>query len=520
MKKATAVLCKDFISGKTDDRLFGSFVEHMGATVYNGIFEPGHGEADENGFRRDVLALIRELGLSVIRYPGGNFTSGYNWEDTVGPLKERPTRLELAWKAIEPNTFGLNEFMKWISMVPAEPIMTINLGTRGVDAARNIVEYCNYEKGSYYSDLRRSHGVEEPYKIKTWCLGNELDGPWQIGAKSAEEYGRLAFEAGKVMKWVDPEIELVAVGSSNTRMAGYPEWDRKVLMETYEIADYIALHQYIDHHLIFNEVTPRSFYEGGEESVLLDTPDFLARSIHVDRQINSIVAACDYVKAVKRSKRTMYLSFDEWNSIAIKKHKDMDYTEWEIGSPYDCGAHSMEEALSFASIMMSILRRADRIKIACQSLLVNTGPMIVAQKNGVSWRNTIFYPFMHMSLYGRGNVLTNVIESPVYSSREFSEVPVIDSLAVYNGEKNELTYFAVNRSSEPVNIEIDVRDFGQVELIDHITMQDTDINSANTADNPNRVVPKQAQGTQINAGRIESTLQGYSWNVIRMKCNI
>lgn len=518
MKKAKAILSKDFVSGRTDDRLFGSFVEHMGSTVYNGIFEPGHAAADENGFRRDVLALVRELGLSVIRYPGGNFTSGYDWEDTVGPVEKRPTRLELAWKAVEPNTFGLNEFMKWINMVPATPIMTINLGTRGVDAARNIVEYCNYERGSYYSDLRRSHGVEEPYRIKTWCLGNELDGPWQIGAKTPEEYGRLACEAGKVMKWVDADIELVAVGSSNTRMAGYPEWDRKVLMETYEIADYIALHQYIDHQLIFNEVTARSFYEGGEESVLLDTRDFLARSIHVDRQIQTIAAACDYVKAVKRSKKTMYLSFDEWNTIAAKKHGGTEHTEWAVGSPIDCGAHSMEEALSFASVMMSIIRRADRVKIGCQSLLVNTGPMIVAMKDGAAFRNTIFYPFLHMSLYGRGSVLTNVIDSPTYGSREFSDVPVIDSLAVCNEEKGELAYFAVNRGGEPVNIELDARDFGKAELIEHIAMYDADIHAANTAQDPARVVPRPVRDTAVHGGKVEGIVQGYSWNLIRIQC--
>ncbi len=517
MNTAKVVLSKDYTIGKTEDGLFGSFVEHMGATVYNGIFEPGHPKADADGFRLDVIDLVKQLKLSAIRYPGGNFVSGFNWEDSVGPVDKRPTRLDLAWKAIEPNTFGLNEFMKWMKIISCNPIMTVNLGTRGVNEARNLVEYCNFNKGSYYSDLRRSHGVKEPYGIKAWCLGNEVDGPWQIGSKTAEEYGRIASEAGKVMKWVDPQIELIAAGSSTSRMDSYPEWDRIVLMHTYDIADYISLHHYIDRRLQFSEISRKTYFNGGiEKEDYQNTAQYLARTIYVDRQIHDIIATCDYVKSVKRSNKTMKLAFDEWNVIAAKKHAGTEYQEWETGSPLDCGAHSMEDALAFASMMMSIIRRADRVKIACQSLLVNTGPLIIARKNGKAFANTIFYPFMHISGYGRGNVLQAVVDAPIYGTEEFEAVPVIDSLAVYNEEQREISFFVVNRTESKVELNVDVRDFGNVKLNEHIYMAHEDINAANTEDNPAKVIPKKYHHTKVEGGHIISVLSGYSWNVIRI----
>lgn len=517
MKKSKIIISKDYKVGKTDDRLFGSFVEHMGATVYNGIFEPGHKNADADGFRKDVLSLVKELNLSMIRYPGGNFVSGFNWEDSVGPKDKRPKRLELAWKAIEPNTFGLNEFMKWIGQVSAEPIMTVNLGTRGADDAHNIVEYCNFDKGSYYSDLRRSHGIEKPYKIKTWCLGNEQDGPWQIAAKTADEYGRIACEAGKVMKWVDPNIELVAVGSSTSRMSEYPAWDKTVLMHTYEIADFISLHHYIDRRSSFGELNTQTFFNQTEEPVYLNTAQYLARNVYVDQQINDIIATCDYVKSVKRSKKIMQLSFDEWNVIGTNKHKNKEYKQWQTGSSIDCGAHSMEDSLAFASMMMSIIRRADRIKIACQSLLVNTGPLIVTNKDGIAWRNVIFYPFMHISYYGRGEVLKSIVDVPTYDTKEFSQVPIIDDLIVYNEEKGELNIFIVNRSAESVCLNLDLRDFNNIEMSEHIVMSCSDITAANTEDNPNKVQPRTVSATKLDGKYAESILDAYSWNVIRLK---
>ncbi|HSK68616.1 MAG TPA: alpha-L-arabinofuranosidase, partial [Candidatus Limnocylindria bacterium] len=210
MKNARMVLDRDFAVGQVDKRLYGSFIEHLGRAVYGGIYEPGHPAADALGFRRDVLDLVKPLGMSVIRYPGGNFVSGFNWEDSVGPRESRPKRLDLAWGTTETNEVGLHEFVTWARQAGSDVMYAVNLGTRGPDAAREIVEYANHPGGTALSDLRVKNGAREPLGIKLWCLGNEMDGPWQMGQKTAYEYGRVANEAAKMMKWVDPSIELVA----------------------------------------------------------------------------------------------------------------------------------------------------------------------------------------------------------------------------------------------------------------------------------------------------------------------
>jgi len=493
MQKAKMVISKDFRIGRTDERLFGSFVEHMGSVIYNGIYEPDHPSADTDGFRTDVLNLVKPLRLSVIRYPGGNFTSGYRWEDGIGPRENRPATLDLAWRAVEPNAFGLNEFMKWVRRVGADPIMTVNLGTRGIEEACHMLEYCNFDGGGYWSNLRIAHGIKDPYRIKVWCLGNELDGEWQIARKTADEYGRLASETAKAMRRIDADIELVAVGSSAPHMATYPEWDRTVLMHTYEHVDYLSLHHYI-----------------GKRGK--DTPEYLAMPLDVERQIAEVKAACDYVKAVKRSKKTMYLSFDEWN---VWREPDIEYVPWTTGSPYDWVRFHMEDALVFASMMLAILRNADRIKIACQSLLVNTIPLILTEKGGKAWRNPTYYPFAHVSLYGRGEVLRCAVDSPRYDTPDYTDVPVVDPVAVWNAEKGELTVFAVNRSGEPVLLGMDIRDFEPALATDHIVMGHERLDAVNSADSPDVVAPRQGGGIAVRDGIAECLLAPYSWNVLR-----
>ena len=519
MQNATLRLSKYYKIGDTDDRLFGSFVEHMGSTVYNGIFQPGHPSSDTDGTRTDVLELVKELELSMIRYPGGNFVSGFAWEDSVGPIEDRPVRLDLAWKAIEPNTFGLNEFMHWIRKIPAEPIMSVNLGTRGIDAARNLVEYCNFPGGSHYSMLRQTHGVQEPYGIKTWCLGNEMDGAWQVAAKTAEQYGLLSREAGKAMKWVDPDIELIAVGSSTPRMSEFPAWDKTVLMHTYEVVDYISLHHYIDRQMPYNPISNQSLSDHlcKGEPVFIDTATYLARSQYVEQQIRDIIAVCDYVKSVKRSRKTMYLSFDEWNVIAPKKHIENNDESWSTGEPIDCGAHSMEDLLVFACMMMAIVRRADRVKIACQSLLVNTGPLVVCSRDGKAWRNSIFYPFLHISKYGRGEVLNSILDCPLYDSKELTDTPVLDNLCVYNRKKGELSLFLVNRSDSPVDMEIDVRDYSSVSFIEHQAMFHSELDAVNTEKDPDNIVPVlMDEPCRLNEKEV-CRLEAFSWNMIRYR---
>ena len=238
MKHIIITVNSKFKKSEIDSRIYSSFVEHMGRVVYTGIYEPNHPTADKDGFRQDVLEKVKELGITMVRYPGGNFVSNYDWKDGVGPKEERPKRLELAWRAVETNEVGINEFMRWAKKAGVEPICAVNLGTKGIENAASFLEYCNMPAGTMYSDMRVKHGVSEPYKVKLWCLGNEMDGDWQIGHKTADEYGRLAEETAKAMKLIDENIELVVCGSAKSDMPTYPEWEATVLEHVYENVDY------------------------------------------------------------------------------------------------------------------------------------------------------------------------------------------------------------------------------------------------------------------------------------------
>lgn len=484
--------------GDTDPRLFGAFLEHLGRAVYGGIYEPGHPEADEQGFRRDVLELVRELGVPIVRYPGGNFVSGYHWEDGVGPKSERKRRLELAWRSIETNEFGTNEFADWCKKANTEPMLAVNLGTRGVDAARNLVEYCNHPSGSYWSDLRVRHGYREPHRVKVWCLGNEMDGPWQIGRKTADEYGRLACETAKVMKWVDPSIELVVCGSSGPAMPTFPEWERIVLEHTYEHVDYVSLH----------------IYFGNPEN---DTPNFLAKPLDMDRFIRTVAATCDYVKAKKRSNKTVHISFDEWNVWYHSHQADKLQEPWQIAPPLLEDVYDMEDALVAGCMLITLLRHADRVKIACIAQLVNVIAPIMTKTGGPAWRQTIYYPFLHVSHYGRGTSLVTLVDGPKYDSRDYTDVPYVEAAAVFREDAGELAVFAVNRHlQEAVALEGKLDGFEDFRVIEHLTLCHPDLKAANTADALDRVAPKRLPETTAEGGILTGQLPAASWNVIRL----
>ncbi|NLA57425.1 MAG: alpha-N-arabinofuranosidase [Firmicutes bacterium] len=498
-KKATLTLDKSFRIGDIDDRIYGAFIEHLGRAIYGGIYEPEHPSADEQGFRQDVLELVKELNVPVVRYPGGNFVSGYNWEDGIGPKEQRPRRLELAWKSIETNAFGLNEFVDWTEKAGTEAMMAINLGSRGIDAARHIVEYCNHPRGTYWSDLRIKHGYAEPHSIKLWCLGNEMDGPWQIGHKTADEYGRIALEAGKVMRMVDPSIELVVCGSSNAHMPTFPEWEATVLDHTYEVVDYISLHTY------FNNKAN-------------DTPNFLAQSVGMDAFINTVIGICDYIKAKKRSKKTIHLSFDEWNVWYHSHEATAKQVPWQVAPPILEDVYTFEDALVVGCMLISLLKRADRVKIACIAQLVNVIAPIMTRTGGGVWRQTIYYPYLHASLYGRGYALIPVIDSPVYDTKEFSGVPYLEAMATANDETDELTIFAVNRDlEEPLILEGRVGNFEGYRVVEHITLTHPDLKATNTEDNPDNVAPKNNGDAKLEGTLLTATLPKASWNVIRCK---
>ncbi|WP_240414091.1 alpha-N-arabinofuranosidase [Paenibacillus periandrae] len=497
--KATMIIDKDFIIGAIDNRIYGSFIEHLGRAVYGGIYEPGHPEADEKGFRQDVLSLIQQLQVPIVRYPGGNFVSGYDWKDGIGPKELRKSRLELAWRTIEPNQFGLNDFVEWAQKAQTDVMWAINLGTHGVDEARNIVEYSNHASGTYWSDLRRSHGYEQPHQIKTWCLGNEMDGPWQIGHKTATEYGRVAAESAKVMKWVDPTIELVACGSSSRTMPTFPEWEATVLDHTYDHVEYLSMHTYY----------------GNKKN---DTPTFLARSLEMDDFIKTIIATSDYIKAKKRSKKTMYLSFDEWNVWYHSNEADKKRDPWQIAPPQLEDIYTMEDALVVGCMLISLLKHADRVKMACLAQLVNVIAPIMTETGGKAWMQTIFFPYMHASVYGRGNALVPLIHSPKYDTSEITDVPYLEAVAVHNEEAQEVTVFAVNRDLEhPLPLELDLRSFGaNSRLIEHIVLENPDLKARNTADDSTAVAPHNRGNAVVNGSGLTAQLTKASWNVIRI----
>ena len=500
MKKASMILDRDFAIGRIDPRLYGSFIEHLGRAVYGGIYEPGHPTADENGFRRDVIDMVRKLGVPVVRYPGGNFVSGFNWEDSVGPRGERPSRLDLAWFTTETNEVGLHEFVDRAKQADSEVMYAVNLGTRGPDAARNVVEYANHPSGSYWSDLRRKNGAEAPFNIKLWCLGNEMDGPWQMGHKTAYEYGRAANEAAKLMKWVDPSIELVACGSSSFTMPTFGSWEYEMLDECYENVDYVSLHRY------YGNPTD-------------NTPDFLARNMDMDSFIKTVVSICDAVGGKKHSRKKLNLSFDEWNVWYHSHAQDNEVwkqDKWNRALPLLEDVYNFEDALLAGSMLITLLRNADRVKIACLAQLVNVIAPIMTRSGGGVWAQTIYWPFMHASKYGRGTALRPVVDSPVYDCSDYDAVPLVDATATL-ADDGSITLFAVNRDlNEDIELSADLRAFGDLRVAEHIVLHHDDLKAVNTEDAPDTVSPAQGAPGTLDGGRLSVVLPRLSWNVIRL----
>jgi alpha-N-arabinofuranosidase len=508
MLHAELKLDRSKVVGATDPRLFGAFVEHLGRCVYGGLYEPGHATATEEGFRGDVLELVRELGPTIIRYPGGNFVSGYDWEDGVGPVENRPKRMDLAWLTIEPNTFGTNEFIDWCKAAQLEPMLAVNLGTRGPDQARQLLEYCNFPSGSKYADLRREHGWEEPHNVKFWCLGNEVDGPWQMGSKTATEYGRVAFEAAKMMKIIDPSIELAAVGSSGRNMPTFGEWEREVLRHCYDQVEFISLHTYLNDYA-------------------KDTPAFLASSDLMDGFIDEVVGICDQIQAEKGSTKQVHLSFDEWNVwYRTRRGNDRKKPGWPIAPPILEEVYTMKDALSFGGAVISLLNHADRVKSACLAQLVNAIAPILTETGGPAWRQTIFWPFADFANKGRGEVLRAEVASPTYATVykdprgatmldfPMEKVPYLKASAVEN--EGTVTLFLLNRSLDSdLKVEVSATGFGDLALADATVLRHDDLEAINDR-NGEPVAPVALAGVETSGKRVSVTLPPASWSVVRL----
>lgn len=493
MKQAKCVIDKDDVIGTTDPRLFGSFIEHLGRAIYSGIYEPGHPTADEQGFRQDVLDLVKQLQVSIVRYPGGNFVSGYNWTDGIGLVKDRLKRLNLAWKSIETNEIGIDEFADWCKKANTQVMAAVNLGTGSPVAAGHIVEYCNYPGGTKWSDLRRQNGHQEPHHIKMWCLGNEMGGYWQISRLSPEDYGKKALEAAQIMRGVDPAIELLASGTSTTRLPAYPEWDRMVLEYLYDQVDYISIHRYYGH----------------DDQI----EDYLASFMDMKDFINTIIATADYVKAKKRSKRWMNLSFDEWN---VWYDQSVTFQTWETAPPRLEQIYNLLDALVVGGLFCTLLNHADRIKIACIAQLVNVIAPIFTQRGGRVIKQSIFYPLQQVSLFGRGHVLNPLMACPKFESKRYGDVPVLQSAVVFNHDVGEVSLFILNCDQQSdLEVSLDFRSFGLMKPLEHSILNGSDLSAVNRFTEPEKVKPRKLVISKHHTHQLTVMIPKLSWNMLR-----
>ena len=472
----TITLHTQFQAGPVDPRLFGGFLEHMGRAVYEGVYQPESPLADEHGFRRDVLGALRRLNLSAMRYPGGNFASGYHWQDGVGPRDQRPTVRELAWQSLEPNRFGTEDYLQLCRHLGWTPMLTVNLGTGTPEEARAWVEYCNSPAGSRYADLRAAAGHPAPHAVGLWCLGNEMDGPWQIGHVPAEHYAIRAQQAAKLMKDVDKSIEVVACGSCTTTLPTYMEWDRQVLEYLGDYADYISLHRYV----------------GNREA---DTLNYLAVTNSIDQQIEEMDAACRFAQAKRRSPRRAYLCFDEWN--VWYKNMQMDGAG-QFAPHLIEEVYNLEDALVVAGFLNSFIRHADVVKIANLAQIVNVIAPLLTRGDELLIQS-IFYPLEMMAARRTGLALRPDVQGPAYTSASYGDAFYVDPSAIWNADR--LHVFVTQRHlTETATVRVKLADRGLLALESAEMLTGPSAQAANSFDAPHALAPQPFGAVQIADG--------------------
>ena len=498
--KVRILVHKSFQIGEVDKNIFGGFVEHIGRCVYTGVYEPDHKLADKDGFRKDVIELVKELDMPITRYPGGNFVSGFDWKDSIGPKANRPKRPDYAWYAMEPNTFGLDEFMKWCAKSNTAPMYAVNLGTNTPKAAQELIEYCNFEKGSYWSDLRIKNGSKKPYNIKYWCLGNEMDGDWQIGHKTAEEYGRIAHETAKMMRMVDRDIKLCVCGSSSRYMPTFGEWDYNVLRHCFDSVDMLSIHAYFSNH---------------EH----DIPKFVALPEALDKQIIDSIACCDAVAAQRKSYKKLMIALDEWNVWYRGDVNAHPETRWQVARPINEEIYDMTDVLVIGGIIQTMMAHADRLKLANLAQTVNIIAPIMTEPGGRAWRQTIFYPFALMSKYGRGISLEVASDGPTYKTDIRDEgVQCVKSTVIFREEAQELVVFSINRSlNEAAEITAEFGGFKPSKVVEAIEIHHDNPDIVNTADSqPVKPEKISAKRFSLKDGKLTAALKPFSWNMFRI----
>lgn len=492
-----------------DRRIFGSFLEHLGRAIYTGVYQPDSPLADRNGFRNDVIAQVKALGVPIVRYPGGNFVSGYHWLDGVGPKDQRPTVLDRAWNSLETNQFGTNEFVDWCRLVGAEPLLGMNFGTGSVEMAVNYVEYCNVNRGSRWSDLRRSHGYEQPHNVRYWCLGNEMDGPWQMGQMTGRDYGRKAVDTARQIRVIDRDVRLIACGSSGTNMPAYLVWDREVLEECYDQVDGLSLHAY---------------YGNTQALTGNSTARYLAMNLDMDRQIAEAVAVCDYVQGMRRSSKRLWLSFDEWNVWYRARNGAAVNGNRAFAPKLLEEVYNLEDALLVGGFINTLLRNSDRVRVACLAQLVNVIAPLVTNATGVLRQSTM-YPYSWALKYARGRVLDLRIESDTYPIRaaglqaDFArnaDVPFVDIVATLNPENGEACLLMLNRDSDAEReVVLDWRETTPTRVLACETLTGNDLKAFNTFEQPQRVVPR-ALDAPKPGNRMTFTLPSRSYTVLHL----
>jgi len=512
-RATTVVIDTDRQISPIDRHLFGSFLEHLGRAIYEGIYDPKSKFADSKGFRTDVMKEVHDLGVPIIRYPGGNFVSGYHWLDGVGPKDKRPTVLDRAWNTLETNQFGTNEFITWARQVGTEPLFGLNFGTGTAEDAAALVEYCNVAGGTKWSELRRSHGYNQPHNVKYWCVGNEMDGPWQIGHMPAREYGIKAADAARQMRALDHSIKLIACGSSGPFMPTYIDWDRTVLEECYDDVDGISLHR----------------YWGNTEETNNDSSKYLAMNLAMDRQIEEIVAVCDTVRARKRSDKQLFLSFDEWNVWYRARTGDAVDGHGKPAPHLLEEPYNLEDALLVGGLLNSLIRHSDRVKVACLAQLVNVIAPIMTNENGIL-RQTIYYPYSWALKYARGSALNLAPQGPTYEVASlgrpiesigvpvpgFGDVPYLDAVATLDSEAKTAAIFILNRDLQNArDLEINWRDVTPARVTAFETITGSALKALNTFADPKRVVPQTLESPKVGA-KMSVKLPARSYSVLAL----
>lgn len=509
--RASVTIDPDRCTSTIDRNLFGSFIEHLGRAVYEGIYEPSSKFADSQGFRTDVLKEIKDLGVPIIRYPGGNFVSGYHWLDAVGPRDKRPHVLDLAWNTLETNQFGVNEFMTWCRAVGTEPLLGTNFGTEQPEMTAALLEYCNVDKGTKWSDLRRQHGYENPHNVKYWCLGNEMDGPWQIGHIPATEYGIKARDAARQMRTIDPMVKLIACGSSNTFMPTYLEWDQQVLEQCYDEVDAISLHRYY----------------GNDEETGGDTTKYLAMNLAMDRQIEEIMAVCDLVRGRQRSNKTLWLSFDEWNVWYRARGPKYDDGHRQAAPHLLEEIYNLEDALLVGGLLNTLVRRSDRVRVACLAQFVNVIAPIMTNEDGL-FRQTIYYPYRWALKYARGKALDLAVVSPSYETSGFERpfpggeaekiaVPYLDVAGTIDAQNKTASLFILNRDLEKSrDLSLVWHETVPSRVNTYQVLTGTDLKAVNSFSDPKRVVPQPLEAPAVGA-RMALQLPARSYTLLNVK---